>query len=182
MRKNNLRLSPVFFLLSFIIAGCGYTTRSMIADKYNKIYIKPFVNKIDFTQESAVANKYKVYRPMLEREVTKAVADKYIFDGNLRPVEESAADVVLRGEVTDFRRDPVRYTEDDDIEEYRINIVVNISLIDAKTEKLIWQENGFTGDTTYFTMGPQAKSEDTAVKDAIKDLARRIVERTVEQW
>ncbi|MFA5156642.1 MAG: LptE family protein [Candidatus Omnitrophota bacterium] len=180
--KRQVILFSVFCFLFSVLSGCGYTTRSMISTKYRKIYVTPFVNKIDFTQENAVANRYKVYRPMLEREVTKAVVDKYIFDGNLRPVEEEAADLVLEGELIDFRRDPVRYTEDDDIEEYRLNIIVNIKLIDRKTEELVWQENGFIGETTYFTMGAQIKSEDVAVNDAIKDLARRIVERTVEQW
>ena len=165
-----------------MISGCGYTTRSLIANKYHTISVAPFVNKIDLTEESAVAGKYRVYRPLLESEITRAVVDKYIFDGNLRPVEEAAADVALKGELLEFRRDPVRYTENDDVEEYRLNIVVNISLWDKKEDKLIWQESRFTGDTTYFTTGSQAKSEDTAVNDAMKDLARRIVERTVEQW
>ncbi len=180
--RSQVVLFSIFTLLSFIAAGCGYTTRSLICDKYRTIFITPFVNKIDLTQESAVAGKYRVYRPLLESEITRAVVDKYIFDGNLRPVEEAAADVVLKGELLEFRRDPVRYTESDNVEEYRLNIVVNISLWDRKEDKLIWQESGFTGDTTYFTMGPQVKSEDTAVSDAMKDLARRIVERTVEQW
>jgi hypothetical protein len=175
-------LFSIFTLLSFIASGCGYTSRSMISSKYRTVYVTPFINKIDITQETNVASKYKVYRPMLERDVTKAVVDKYIFDGNLRPVEETAADVILKGELIDFRRDPVRYTENNDIEEYRLNIVVNISLRDRKDEKLLWEEIGFTGDTTYFIIGPQVKSEDAAVNDAIKDLARRIIERTVEQW
>jgi hypothetical protein len=175
-------LFSIFILLSFIAAGCGYTTRSLITNKYRTIFIKPFVNKIDVTQESAVANRYRVYRPLLESDITNAVVNRYMFDGNLRPVEENAADLVLKGELLEFRRDPVRYTESDDVEEYRLNIVVNISLWDRKEDKLVWQESGFTGDTTYFTMGPQAKSEDAAVSDAMKDLARRIVDRTVEEW
>lgn len=84
--------------------------------------------------------------------------------------------------MVEFRRDPLRYTDNNDVEEYRINIVVNLSLWDNRENKLIWQENNFTGDTTYFTTGQLAKPEDTAVSDAINDLARRIVERTVEQW
>ncbi len=180
--KRQALLFFIFTLLSFVASGCGYTTRSLISNKYHTIFIAPFVNKIDVTQESAVASKYRVYRPLLESDITNAVVNKYIFDGNLRPVEENAADLVLKGELLEFRRDVVRYTENDDIEEYRLNLVVNISLWDRKEDKLVWQEQGFTGDTTYFTMGSQAKSEDAAVSDAMKDLARRIVERTVEQW
>ena len=54
-----------------------------------------------------------------------------------------------------------------------------------KENKLIWEESGFTGDTTFFTSFTTAgiaKSEDVAINDALNDLARRIVERTVEEW
>jgi len=173
-----------FFLFLLIIgaAGCGYTTRSMISSEYRTIYIAPFANKVDITRDSASGNKYKIYRPMLETDVTRAVNNKYLFDGNLKPVSKDSADLLLKGELIDFRRDPLRYTDDEQIYEYRINIVVNISLWNNKTDQLIWQENNFTGDFTYFVSGPQAKSEGTAVNDAIADLARRVVERTVEQW
>ena len=175
-------LSTIYYLLSTGLMGCGYTTRSMISNKFRTIYITPVVNKIDFTQETAVADKYKVYRPMLEQEITKAVVNKFIFDGNLKPREKESADLILKGELMEFRRDPVRYTENNDVEEYRLNIVVNLSMWDNHKNELLWQEQNFTGDTTYFTTGAQAVSEDTAVNAAITDLARRIVERTVEQW
>jgi hypothetical protein len=97
-------------------------------------------------------------------------------------VEEANADLILKGEVVDFRKDPLRYDNSDNVSEYRINLVVNISLWNKEENKLIWQENNFTGDTTYFATGTQSKTEDTAVTDALNDLSRRIVERTVEQW
>lgn len=176
----------LFCFLFFAAGGCGYTTRSMISGRFRTIYITPFVNKIDFTQETALANKYKVNRPLLESEITKAVIDKYVFDGNLRPQDKESADLVLRGELIEFRRDPLRYTESDEVEEYRINIVVNISLWDTRENKVIWEEKGFTGDASYFTsfaaINPSGKTEEAAITDAVKDLSRRIVERTVEEW
>lgn len=166
----------------FIISGCGYTTRSAISAKFKTIYITPFVNKVDITQESYVANKYRIYRPTLDTDVTKSVINRFLFDGNLRPVKEEAADLILKGELMEFRKDPLRYDSNDVVIEYRVNLIVNISLWDRRENKLIWQENNFTGDTTYFTTGSLAKSEDAAINDALSDLARRIVERTVEDW
>jgi hypothetical protein len=154
----------------------------MITNKYRTIYVKPFVNKIDVSNEVSSANRYKIYRPMVESDVTKYVINRYLFDGNLRPGKEEMADLILKGEVVEFRKDPLRYTDNDDVSEYRINIVVNLSLWDRKENVLVWEESNFTGDTTYFTSGSQAKSEDSAVTYALTDLARRIVERTVEQW
>ena len=183
--QKKLSLFAICYLLLVTLAGCGYTTRSMISDKFKTIYIVPFVNKIDITKETDAGYKYRIYRPMLETDITKAVTNKYLFDGNLRPAKSGSADLILKGELVEFRRDPLRYTDNDDVEEYRINIVINISLWDTKENKLVWEENGFTGDFTYFTSFTTSgtpKSEDVAVNDAINDLARRIVERTVEQW
>jgi hypothetical protein len=176
-------LKPLFFIIllaacSLQLAACGYTTRSMISDKFRTIYITPFANKIDITKETDVGSKYRIYRASLETDVTKAVTNKYLFDGNLKPTRQESADLVLKGELVEFRKDPLRYDINDEVLEYRINVVVNISLTDTKENKLVWQENSFTGQSTYLTTG----TEGTAITDAISDLARRIVERTVEQW
>jgi len=167
---------------SLWLAACGYTTRSLIAQKFKTIYIEPVVNKIDITREADSANKYKIYRPMLETDLTNALVNRFLIDGNLRPTNKESADLVLRSELVEFRRDPLRYTEDDEVEEYRINLVVDVSLMNNRENKPSWEEKSFTGDTTYFTMGLQAKSEEQAINNAISDLARRIVERTVEEW
>jgi hypothetical protein len=182
-------LKSIFVVLCLVscalcLVSCGYTTRSMISAEFKTIYVVPFMNKIDITQETDVASKYRIYRPMLESDITKYVTNKYLFDGNLKPVKEGAADLILKGEVIEFRRDPLRYNDSDEVTEYRISLVVNINLWNRKEDKLVWEEKGFTGDTTYFalTTNPQYKSEASAITDALDDLARRIVERTVEQW
>lgn len=171
-----------WFLLITLLSGCGYTTRSMISNKFHTIYVTPFVNKIDITSEADAGSKYKLNRPMLETDITRSVINRYIFDGNLKLAKEELADLVLKGEVVEFRKDALRYLNNDIVSEYRINLVVNLTLLDKKEDKIIWQENNFTGDTTYFAQGSQQKSEDTAVRDALNDLARRVVERTVEEW
>ena len=68
------------------LVGCGYTTRSMISDKFKTIYVAPFINKIDITKETDTAHRYKIYRPTLETDITKSVIDRFLFDGNLRPI------------------------------------------------------------------------------------------------
>ncbi|MDD5281320.1 MAG: LptE family protein [Candidatus Omnitrophica bacterium] len=183
-----LCLTSVFSLLSTVLSGCGYTTRSMLYGKYDSIYITPFLNKVDVTQESFSANKYRIYRPMLETDITKKVINRYLFDGNLKPVKEDQADLVLKGELVEYRKDPLSYTSNtEDVTEYRINIYVNLSLWDKKENKLVWEEKNFNGNYSYFTNLDANSSnikisEGTAVNNAIEDLARRIVERTVEQW
>jgi hypothetical protein len=185
--KIFISLAVTCCLLATLLMGCGYTTRSMLSGKFRTIYITPFLNKVDITQEAYSAGKYRIYRPMLETDITRKVINRYLFDGNLKPVKEELADLVLKGELVEYRKDPLSYTADNtDVTEYRINIYVNLSLWDRKENKLLWEENHFNGNYSFFTsfaLGNVIKiTEDAAVTNAIEDLARRIVERTVEQW
>jgi len=179
--KGWIILSTTYYLLSAVY-GCGYTTHSAIAEKYHTVYVENFVNTIDITNEADALKKYRINRPLLEVDITRAVNNKFLFDGNFKSAKSDTADLTLRGQLIEFRQDPLRYTNNDEVAEYRVNVVVNMTLWDNRENKALWQENSFTGDTTYFTQGPSAKSETAAINDAIDDIARRIVERAVEQW
>lgn len=172
----------VLFVTIFLLSGCGYTTRSLLPPNFKTIYVSSFVNGIKISAEQSNYRMYRGYRPGMETDLTRKVIDDYLFDGNLSIVSEDAADLILKGELTDFKRDPVRYDSNDNVEEYRIKLIVDLELIDAKNKKTVWKEKSFAGETTYRTGGSLSKSEDAAVNDAIDDLARRIVERTVEAW
>lgn len=169
--------------LSFLaLSGCGYTTRSLLNPNLKNIYVDNFTNSIKITAEQSNLRMYRGYRPGMEVNLTKATIDKFIADGNLTVSGEKEADLILRADLTDFERQPLRYDTNGNVEEYRIKLIINMMLDDVKAGKQMWQENGFAGETTYRTGGSLAKSESTAVEDAVKDLARRIVERTIENW
>jgi len=176
MRKN---LMPIFLLLMVIeLSGCGYTTRSLIPSSFKTIYIATFLNNIKFDE---ISSDYRTYYPGLEIKITNALIDRFVYDGNLRVVKEEEADLKLEGELVDYLKQPLRYSESDEIEEYRLSLVVNLVLKDREN-KIVWEEKNFIGDATYRLTGPLAKSESEALNDAIADLARRIVNRTVENW
>jgi outer membrane lipopolysaccharide assembly protein LptE/RlpB len=179
MLKRYCSLIAVFMLF---VAGCGYTTHSLLPSNYKTIYVDSFGNKIKVTAEQSNIRMYRGYRPGLEGDITKATIDRFLFDGNLRIAPENTANLILKGELIDFRKEPLRYDANDNIEEYRLVLTVNMELIDPATDKVVWKENSFSGETTYTTGGSLAKDESTAVVDGVNDLARRIVERTIEAW
>lgn len=166
----------------FLVSGCGYTTQSLLPSSFKSIYIPPFKNAIKVEAEQSNVRMYRGYRPGMEIELTKAVIDRFMFDGNLKIARDGGSDIILNGELIDFRREPLRYDSNDNIEEYRLKIIVDIELEDVKAGKIVWTEKGFAGETTYRTTGSNAKSEAAAVNEGIADIARRIVERTVEAW
>src|SRR3989338_2862570 len=160
--------SAVLFGLMSLVSclwssGCGYTTRPGLASHLKTIYVKPFVNKIDLTQLATNQQQFPIYRHGMEVDLTNAVINRYQFTGLLRPARAEKADCRLEGELLEFRRDALRYDASQQVEEWRLNIVVNLKFIDQTTNTVLWGEQGVTGDTTYFALGGN-------------------VERSVESW
>jgi hypothetical protein len=179
-----IKISNCLLALICLIAftGCGYTTGSLLPANYKNIYIENFANKIPITDEISDMHRYKTYRPLLEVDVTQAIIDKFIFDGHLRVTQKKDADIILTGALVDFRREPTKYGYDDNIDQYRMAILIDMEATDTETGKVMWSENNFAGSDYYFTTGAQQKSEDSAITAALGDLARRVVERTIEVW
>jgi hypothetical protein len=104
------------------------------------------------------------------------------YSGLLRPAGPSNADSRVEGELVEFRRDALRYNASQQVEEWRLSVVVNVRFYDQRQNVVLWEEGRLTGDATYFELGAKAESEAAALDRAMKDTARRVVERTVENW
>ena len=178
-----MKKSLFFIIAAFIVlCGCGYTTHSGLAPDDPTIHVKNFINKIKVTKEITNRNVYYPYKPGMETDITRDVIDRFIFDGTYRIEDAKNAHFLLKGELVNFKREPLRYDTNDNVIEYRVSAVVNIEFYDLKENKLIWKEQNFAGESTYRTGGQFAKSENAALREAIDDLARRLVERVVENW
>lgn len=163
------------------LSGCGYTAKTVLPDNIKTMHVDTFKNSIDITKEVSAKDKYEVYRPNLEVDLRDAIINRIFLDGNLKVDAKDFADTILEGEVTQYRKDPLRY-QNEVVQEYRISLVCDIKLINSGTSDIIFQEENITGDTTYFTTGALQKTEAQALSDAMSDLARRIVNRIVENW
>lgn len=170
-------------LLSVAISGCGYTTKTLLPSGVKTIYIDNVHNKIDITKETGYDEAYEIYRPGLEREMKKAIKDRFIFDGKLRVVnKKEEADSVLNCDILDFEKQPLRYRDDKTIEEYRLKLVVSLKFTNLLDNTVLIDESEFVGEESYSLSGPFVASESSAQTAAITDLARRIVERVVDIW
>ena len=159
-----------------VLPACGYSTRSLLPAHIKTVAVELFTNKIDFH-----SGKPNSYVPLLEVKAHDAVVNQFLYDGNLRIAESKNADLVLKGDLINYERNALRYTDNDDVQEYRISITMRLTMLDHLGQ-VLWQEPSFSGEASYFLTGPQATSESSAVENAVKDLAKRTVERTVEDW
>ena len=167
---------------SVLAGGCGYTTRPGLAPYLKTVYVKPVVNKIDITKLATGYERFPIYRHQMEVDITKAILSRFQFTGLLRPSTPERADSRLEGELVAFSRDALRYDASSQVEEWRLNVVVHVRFYDQKHATLLWEEEHMIGDATYFVTGSSAETENTALSRAITDLAKRAVERTVENW
>ncbi len=160
-------------------AGCGYTTSSLLPSHLKTVFVKPVENKIDYMNQ----DERKLYVPGMETRVRTALIDRFLFDGNLRVSDEDTADLVIESKLLGFDREELRLTENQDVKEYRLRVTVSLKVVDkTENDKTLWEEPSFAGESTYYVTGPLAKSESTAIEEAFKDLAQRVVARTVENW
>ncbi len=172
------RLLHGLIAVFLIFTGCGYTTGSLLPSNYRTIFVEPFKNQVGYVNE----NNRGTYIILLETKAHTAVVNRFQFDGHLKIKTSGKADLILQGALTGFNRDELRLTENQDVQEYRIRVTMALTLTDAVTGETVWSEPAFSGEATYFTAGAQAKSESSALDEALIDLSRRVVERTIENW
>lgn len=166
------------FVVLLAFSGCGYTTGSLLPSNYKTLFVEPFSNKISFINE----NSHALYVPQLETKVRNAIIDRFQLDGHLRLNDSNQSDLVLKGDLVSYEKDDLRSDNNQNVQEYRLRIVVALTMYDNTTGQVFWKEPSFVGESTYFTTGSAAKSETQALEDTFTDLARRVVERTIENW
>ena len=176
-------VTAVLLSLSMLfVSGCGYTSSSLLPKELNSIHVDNFKNLIDPTREVSDSRMSYSYRPGMDTQVTRAIIDGFIFDRRLDIKPDNKAALVLSGGIIDFKQYPLSYNRGGDVEEFRIEILVNMTLTDKLNGKVLWTENNFSGQADYTIVGPNATTETQAIQKAVKDLAQRVVEITVENW
>jgi len=151
-----------------VVAGCGYTTSALRGDKIQRMHVATFLNK--------------TYEQGLDRLVTDAVIDEFIFKGGVKVVEEERAEVELSGVVNEYVLNPLTYNRENQAEEYRLRVTVDMSIKDLTTKEIIWKVDGLSGEWTFLLSGPLALSEEDAREKAIKYLAREAVQQALDMW
>ncbi len=168
------------FAVSFLLAGCGYTTRGFLNPKYRTIYVAPVENKINITKETEEYSKYRSFPALIEDNFTSKIISRFNLDGNLRTTNEQSADLILKCVINDFVRDAIDYDDNDQVQKYRLKLNFTYTLLDSQGRVI--KTRTITADENYNLTGAYAKSEDSALLDLLDDAGRRIVESIVERW
>jgi outer membrane lipopolysaccharide assembly protein LptE/RlpB len=159
----------VVLLAATLCGGCAYRLGPASTMNVRSIAVPNFHNK--------------TLEPRISVQITDAVISRFQTDGAIRVVAEEAADATLTGEITDWRREPLLFRQDNSLvaKEYMLYITAHVILTDNRTGKRL-VDSDFTGRTKYFFANDMNQSERQALPLAADDLARRITDRIVDAW
>ncbi len=129
-----------------------------------------------------LAKNPRTFKYGAERILTDAAIDEFVKDGTLDVAAEDVADAKLTVEIVNYKKEPLAYDAQESVKEYNLAIVVSVTFLDLTTGQVLWQEPSLYDAVPYFAVGPNAETEDEALNRLAEDLARKIVNRTLQGW
>ncbi len=166
-----LRVPVATALCGLLFTGCmGYHVGSVLKANYRSVAVPMFKNK--------------TLKPQLEAQVTNGIIRRLQSDGTLRVDSVDNADIVVAGEIVDYRRTRLRslQTEASAPREFRIYVDARVEAHDRVTGKIILPPTIVTGTADTFIGNDLQSAEFQALPLIADDLARQVVSLLVESW
>jgi len=186
--RGLLRATSAMLLLAVTcmpLVGCDQTVKRNLATGIRSVTIKEFSNMSD--------------QPILPALLLEEIRREFRLDGRLT-VQDTAqgADSELDGIVAEYTRQPARFDRNNVVQEYRLRLVVDLSLKDLNKGETLWIEKGpessatrgaalrklerYTNYVVVPASGLATETEQDAQRRMARDLARDIVLRVIEGW
>jgi len=172
-------------LLSFLLAGCGYSLRAdgePVGIQLESLAIPMF---------SSTSSEIG-----FEADFTKVIRQEFISHGRVPLMPEEKAQAVLIGKIQDVRADPLSYRSQDftvggnastyEVTKSRkLRVRLEVQLVDRRQGKVIWREAAMEEQASYFISADPLEtrySERQALEKIAGRLAKRIYLRTMERF
>ncbi|MFH1278757.1 MAG: LptE family protein [Candidatus Eisenbacteria bacterium] len=164
-----VRLIPGILLIGFL--ACGYGVSGKTNPHIKTIAVPIFQND---TLEKGI-----------EETLTAEIIDVLQENRTLTLTQERNADSVLLGRIVDYKRTPYSYDTSENVQEYKVDILIAVEYEDRKKRKTLWKEDRMHQWATYFVVaapGHDVEEEEDAQLRAIQKFAQDIKTKTVEGW
>ncbi|OPL19515.1 MAG: hypothetical protein AVO35_10150 [Candidatus Aegiribacteria sp. MLS_C] len=147
-----------------LLIACSYSFRGSLPAHLQSVRVLPFRSRV--TQYG------------LEQEMTSRVTEKLVTDGRLAIALEGQ-DSEIEGVVAAYSRTPYSYTSAEVVEEYKLEIRVEVSFTDLVEESEILRNENVT---TWLVYDPDAESEAQALERLLEESAEDVVRRCLSGW
>ena len=160
-------------ILAAFLPACGYrlSGRSVaLPEGVEAVGIPTFINQTN--------------RPDLEQRITEQVTAEFSTRGRIRILAgEEGADAVLLGTILTYTTNPVVISEQGRASRYEIRITASVVLREAKTDRLLWEDDHFLFRGQYdvpATTEAFVDQEIVAIDEVARDFARSVVTSILE--
>lgn len=157
----------ILALAAVALTGCGYTTGSLVADRYHTIAVPVFDNT--------------TRRHDLEYELTRAVVEEIQTRTSLRVVGPSdSPDLVLKGSLVDVDEDVLSHRDNQRIRESAYFLTAEVEFVDGRTGAPVIKKDRLTERESF--VPDLGETVTTARETAGRALAEKIVHRLESAW
>jgi outer membrane lipopolysaccharide assembly protein LptE/RlpB len=157
-------LAGAVLILGMMGSGCAYGLSGSLPTYLQTIRVSPFRSSV---------TEYG-----LEQELTSLVTEKLVMDGRLAIVT-TGQNSELAGNVAAWARTPYSYTSAEQVEEYKLEIRLELTFTDLIAESDILDSESIT---TWIVYDPSAESEQEARGRLLAEAAEETVRRCLSGW
>jgi hypothetical protein len=134
----------------------------ILPEHIKKVYVKPFENN---TNQFGIESKF-----------TNEVINEIVADGRLSLVNnESDADGVLLVKIKRYSLQPLNYDINNVTEQYKMWVIVSVSLVDKDNNVTLWTEQNMEGIQIYLDINRRPSNGDSMGDGMSEEEAREIV-------
>lgn len=165
--RHRRRLGTLILLAAFL-GSCGYSFKpGQVREGLDTVAVAFFENRST--------------EPNVEVALTEVILQGLIADRTLRIAEEGVADAVLYGVIRRYTFKEAFFGEDRQAEEYRVDIEVEVQMVDRRSGETIVGPQRVKGTGSYYLEeGPEG--EEAARDQAAVMIVQAIINLVVEEW
>ena len=158
-------IAMVAGLCGLMLAGCGYTSKSVWRQDVKTVAV-PIFDSISL-------------RRGLEFDLTRAVATELMRRTGYTPASNRDADTILLGTITDYRTPVIVEDSRDHPYEYTIAVTMKLTWQDQRTGNVLFEDEvSETADVVVQAGGDVSSARDRAMAK----LAQTVVNRLLRDW
>ena len=150
-----------FFLLFF---SCAYSFKGSLPENIKSVQVDQFRSSI---------TEYGI-----EQEITSLVTESIVRDGRLS-IDNETPDARISGSISYFARSAVTYTGAEEVEQYKLEIRVSVSMDNTSDNEYIIRDEAVSEWLLY---DPETETFDAAKQRLIIQTSDSVVRRCLSGW
>ncbi len=117
----------------------------------------------------------------LKEQLTNSIIQAFTRDNTLKVVDRRVADSIVQGTIMRVTEQAGIYTQEEQVQEIRVNVTAQIKYEDLKKRKTIWEEN-ITQFGTYTPGSAASGDRQAALAEALGKIATEVINKSVSSW